>query len=265
MLFRYNYTVQWFSKYRSTPLRSHYSQHTFHSFNQLKYCVMILMYPNVYCGQGSSVGIETELRAGRSGDRIPVVARFSAPVQTGPGAHPASCTMGTGSFLGVKCGRGVLLTTHHLPVPRSWNSKAIPLPTLSHIRARCFTSIMLLDLITCIFGEQKGSYYSVQKLLSSRLLSINLKIKIYRTIILPVVLYGYETWSLTLREERRLRVFENKVLRRIFGPRMDEVTGEWRRLHNEEINVLYSSPNIVRVIKWKRMRWAGHVARMGSV
>ena len=94
-------------------------------------------------------------------------------------------------------------------------------------------------------------------------LSKNLKIKIYRTIILPV-LYGCETWSLTLREERKLRVFENMVLRRIFGPRRDEVTGEWRRLHNEELNDLYSSPNIVRVITSRRMRWAGHVARMGE-
>jgi hypothetical protein len=96
------------------------------------------------------------------------------------------------------------------------------------------------------------------------LLSKNLKIKIYRTIIFPDVLYGCETWSLTLREERRLRVFENKVLRRIFGPRRDEVTGDWRRLQNEELNVLYTSPNIVRVIKSRRMRWAGHVARMGE-
>jgi len=100
--------------------------------------------------------------------------------------------------------------------------------------------------------------------LSSRLLSKNLKIKIYRTIILPTVLYGCETWSLTLREERKLRVFENRVLRRIFGPRRDEVTGEWRRLHNEELNDLHSSPNIVRVIKSRSMRWAGHVARMGE-
>ena len=69
-------------------------------------------------------------------------------------------------------------------------------------------------------------------------------------------------WSLTLREERRLRVFENRVLRRIFGPKRDGVTGEWRKLHNEELNDLYSSPNIVRVIKSRRMRWAGHVARM---
>ena len=76
-------------------------------------------------------------------------------------------------------------------------------------------------------------YHSVQNLLSSRLLSKNLKIKIYRTVILPVVLYGCETWSLTLREERKLRVFDNRVLRKIFGTRRDEVTGEWRRLHKE--------------------------------
>ena len=71
-------------------------------------------------------------------------------------------------------------------------------------------------------------------------------------------------WSLTLRGERKLRVFENMVLRRIFGPRRDEVTRDWRRLHNEELNDLYSSPNIVRVIKFRRIRWAGHVARMGE-
>ena len=77
-------------------------------------------------------------------------------------------------------------------------------------------------------------------------------------------MYECETWSLTLREERELRVFENMVLRRIFGPRRDEVMGECRRLHNWELNDLYFSPNIVRVIKSRRMRWAGHVARMGE-
>ena len=102
-----------------------------------------------------------------------------------------------------------------------------------------------------------GAEYSVLRLLSK-----NLKIKKYRTIILPVVLYGFETWSLTLREERRLRVFEKRVLRRIFGPKRDEVTGEWRTLRNEELNDLYCSPNIVRVIKSRRIGWAGNVARM---
>jgi hypothetical protein len=87
---------------------------------------------------------------------------------------------------------------------------------------------------------------------------------VYRTIILPAVLYGCETWSLTLREEQRLRVFKNRVLRRIFGLKRDEATGDWRTLHNEELSDLYSSPNIIRVIKSRRLRWAGHVARMGE-
>jgi len=107
-------------------------------------------------------------------------------------------------------------------------------------------------------------YHSVQNRLSFSLLSKNLKIKIYRTIILPIVLYGCETWLLTLREEHGLRVFENRVLRSIFGHRRDEVTGEWRKLHNEELNELHSSPKIVWVIKLSRMRWVGHVASKGE-
>jgi hypothetical protein len=97
------------------------------------------------------------------------------------------------------------------------------------------------------------------------LLSKTVKFKIYGTIVLPAVLYGCETWSHTLREECRLRVFENRVLSRIFGPKRDEVTGEWRRLHNEELYAQYSSLNTIRVIKPRRLRWAGHVARMGEV
>ncbi|KAJ4429397.1 hypothetical protein ANN_21554 [Periplaneta americana] len=105
-------------------------------------------------------------------------------------------------------------------------------------------------------------YYSVEKLLSSSLLSKNVKIRIYKTVILPIVLYGCESWTLTLREEHRLRVFENKVLRKIFGAKRDEVTGEWRKLHNTELHALYSSPDIIRNIKSRPLRWAGHVARM---
>ena len=92
--------------------------------------------------------------------------------------------------------------------------------------------------------------------LSFRLLSKKVKIKIHRTIILPVVLYGYETWSLTLTEECRLRLFENRVLRRIFGPKRDEETGDWSKLHNEELNDLYCSPNIVRVWRSMSREWA---------
>jgi hypothetical protein len=109
----------------------------------------------------------------------------------------------------------------------------------------------------------KACYHSVPNHLSSRPLSKNVKMRIYETIILSTVLYGYEIWSLTSREEQRLRVFENKVLR-IFGPKRDEVTEGWRKLLNEELCNLYSSPSTIKIIKSKRMRWAGHVGRMGE-
>jgi hypothetical protein len=105
------------------------------------------------------------------------------------------------------------------------------------------------------FGPEPSVFSSAVK---------NLKIRIYKTIILSVVLYGCESWSLTLKEEHRLRVFENRVLRRIFGPKRDEVTRKWRKLHNVELRDLYSLPSIIRIMKLRRMRSAGHVARMGE-
>jgi hypothetical protein len=120
------------------------------------------------------------------------------------------------------------------------------------------------DEIKSRLNSGNACYHSVKNLLPSRLISKNLKIKIYKTVILTVVLYGCEILSLTLREEHRLRDFENRVLRRIFGPTREE-DGSWRKLHNDEIHSLYSSTNIVRVIKSRMMRWAGHVARMGDV
>jgi hypothetical protein len=107
-------------------------------------------------------------------------------------------------------------------------------------------------------------YHSVQNVLSSSLLSRSVKIKAYRTIISLAVLYGCESWLLTLREECKLRVFENRVLRKIFGPKRDEVTREWKILHNKELHALYSSPYIIWAIKSRRLRWAGHVACMGK-
>jgi hypothetical protein len=95
------------------------------------------------------------------------------------------------------------------------------------------------------------------------LLSKNINIKTYRSTILPVILYECETRSVTLTEERRLREFENSVLRKLLGPNKEEVTREWRRLHKEELYVLYSSPNTIRVIKSRRIRWAGHVTLKG--
>jgi hypothetical protein len=113
-------------------------------------------------------------------------------------------------------------------------------------------------------NSDNAGYRSVQNFLSSCLFSKNVKVRIYKTIILRVVLYGCETWSPTLREEHKLRVFEKRVLRRIFRPKRDGVTGGWRKLHNEELHNLYSSPSIIRIMKSRRMRWVGHVARMGE-
>jgi hypothetical protein len=126
------------------------------------------------------------------------------------------------------------------------------------------TTVTNQNLIQEEIKWRLNCYHSVQNLLSTRLVSKNVKIRIYKTIILPVVLYRCETWSLILREEHRLRVFEKRVLRRIFGPRRDEMAGGWNELHNEEFHDLYSSPSIIRMIKLRRMKWTRHVARMGE-
>jgi hypothetical protein len=118
------------------------------------------------------------------------------------------------------------------------------------------------DEIESRLNSGNACSYSVQNLFSSHLVSKNLKIKIYKTVVLPVMLYGWETWSLTLGEEHRLRGFENRLLK-IFGTKREE-DGSWRKLHNDELHSVYSSPNIVRVMKSRRMRWAGHVACMGE-
>jgi hypothetical protein len=124
--------------------------------------------------------------------------------------------------------------------------------------------ILIQEEIKRRMNSGNACHHSVQDLLSSHLLSKNVKIRIHKTIILPVVLYGCKTWSLTLREEHGPRVFGNRALGRIFGPKRDEVVGGWRKLHNEELHNLYCSPSIIRMIKSKRMKWAGHVGCMGE-
>jgi hypothetical protein len=118
---------------------------------------------------------------------------------------------------------------------------------------------LIQEAIERRLNSGNACYHSVQNLWSSRLLSKNVKVRIYKTIILPVVLYGCETWSLAVKEEHKLRVFENRALRRIFGPKRNGVTGGWRKLHNKELHNLHSSPSIIRIIKSRRM-WARHVA-----
>jgi hypothetical protein len=137
-------------------------------------------------------------------------------------------------------------------------------PQFKYLETTVTNQNLIHEEIKRRLNSGNACYSSVQNFPSSRLLPKNLKIKIYKTIILPVVLYGCETWSLTLKGEHRLGVFESRVLRRIFGPNIDEgeMTGEWRKLHDEDLHDLYSSPSIIRIIKARRVRWVGHVARI---
>ncbi|KAJ4429610.1 hypothetical protein ANN_21796, partial [Periplaneta americana] len=163
------------------------------------------------------------------------------------------------AILGVQfkvCHGSLYAVTWLVDEPREFN-----LPTLPQ---RCIT--YLPEKLPTKYGVHSEEYLPIRTIftVSSSLLSKNLKVRIYKTVILPVLLYGCETWTLTLREEHRLRVFENKVLRKIFGAKRNEVTEEWRKLHNTELHTLYSSPDIIRNLKSRRLRWAGHVARMGE-
>ena len=135
---------------------------------------------------------------------------------------------------------------------------------LKYLGTNLINQNSIQEEITSRLKSGNACYFSVQNFLSSILPARNIKIKVYIIIIMSFVLYGCETWLLMLRGECRLMVFENRVPRRLFGPKRDEVTGEWRKLHSEELNDLYCSPNIVRVIKLRRMGWAGHVARIGE-
>jgi hypothetical protein len=151
-----------------------------------------------------------------------------------------------------------MLLSRHQNVGQNWDIKIANrsfenVSQFKYLRTTVTNQNFIQEEINRRLNSGNTCYHSVQNLLSSRLLSKNLKIRINTTIILPVVLYGCETWFLTLREEHRLRVFENRVQRRIFGRKMDEVTGEWRKLHNEELRDLYCSPSIIRIIK-SRMR-----------
>jgi hypothetical protein len=132
----------------------------------------------------------------------------------------------------------------------------------TYLRTTLTDQNFMLEEIKSRINSGKVCYHSVQSLLSSCLLSRNLKVKICKTIIPPVISYGCETWSLTLREEHRLRVFENRVLRKIFGPKRDEVTGKWRKFHYAQLHNMYSSPDTLRQIKSRRMRWAGLLAHV---
>jgi hypothetical protein len=136
--------------------------------------------------------------------------------------------------------------------------------TLKYLRTTLTDQNCVHEEIKSRLNSSNASYCLVECPLSSRLLSRNIKVKTYKTIILPVVLYGCETWSITFREEHRLWVFENRVLRRMSGPKRDEVMEEWRKLHSGELHNLYQSPDITRQMKSRRMRWARHVACIGE-
>jgi hypothetical protein len=134
--------------------------------------------------------------------------------------------------------------------------------TLKYLGTTVTNENLIHEEIKSRFNSGKACYHSVQILLPYRLLSKNVKMKVYSTIISRVVLYGCEPWYLTLKGKHRMRLFKDKVLRGIFWPKGVEVIGGWKIVHNKKLHDLYSSPNIIRMITSRRMQWAGHVARI---
>jgi hypothetical protein len=146
-----------------------------------------------------------------------------------------------------------MFISHHQNVGQNWDIKIANrsfenVSEFKYLGTTATNQILIQEEIKRRLNSGNVCYHSVQNLLSSGPLSKNVKVRIYKTIMLPVVLYGCHSWSLTLKEEHRLQVFGNRVLKKIFGPKSDEVTGEWKKLHNEELCDLYSSPSIIRRI-----------------
>nr|KAJ4444099.1 hypothetical protein ANN_05888 [Periplaneta americana] len=247
----------------------------------LKISRQLVFFPPLYKGfrNGASRSEEEtgdnacEMSPGSNTESYPAFARIELRENPGKNLNQFFMNQSNRSYP-EKGGRDTLLGSDRRKAKDNWEDKFKSAGTSAdpYLRDRLFgrswkaprAALEYVGNVREVSFNSTAGPATLEKLLPSTLLSKNLKVRIYKTVILPVVLYGCETWTLTLREEQRLRVFENKVLRKTFGAKRDEVTGEWRKLHNSELHALYSSPDIIRNIKFRRLRWAGHVARMGE-